>query len=173
MKYTRTAILLHWAMAVLIFSQLALGWWLVLSHPDGAGARPNAAHLHRTIGFLLGALLVFRVAWRLQHQTPLPPRTMPEWQATVAKMTHMALYLLMLMMPLSGFLAASFGPGPFQMLGVTLPNWAGSDREVHDFFTGLHFATAMLLSVLVAVHVIAALKHWLIDRDQVMSRMLP
>ena len=171
-RYTWEAMLLHWLLAVLAIGMLSLGFWLGDVPRDTPG-RDFYVDLHRSFGVLALLLVLLRLAWRATHRPPPFPSTMPRWQMLAASLTHGLLYLCILLQPLSGYLASAFSKKGVMFFGMPLPQWAWDDKPLRSFFGEVHGVVAVALVVLIAVHVLAALKHLLLDRDQVFQRMLP
>jgi cytochrome b561 len=172
-RYTSTAIALHWLIALLLLGQFAFG--LILGDiPRGTPDRGIYVNLHKSTGILLGLLIVVRIAWRLSHTPPPLPHTMPVWQQHAARCSHAALYLCMLMLPLSGYLASNFSKYGVKFFNVVrMPPWGPDDKVLYGFFNQMHQLTALLLAVFVGVHVLAVAKHMLIDHDGLLLRMWP
>lgn len=171
-RYTWQAIALHWLLAALIIGMLALGYSLE-DIPRNTPARGFYVNLHKSFGVLVLMLVLLRLIWRLGHKPPPPDAGMPRWQAVAAAWSHGLLYLCILLQPLSGYLASSFGKYGVKFFGMQLPNWGWEDKALRGFFGEMHDVVATALVVLIAIHVLAAFKHLLIDRDQVFQRMLP
>lgn len=171
-KYTWQAMLLHWLLAVLVIGMLALGYSLG-DIPRNTPARGFYVNLHKSFGMLVLVLVLVRIVWRVTHKPPPLEANLPRWQAVAAIWSHRLLYLCILLQPLSGYLASSFGKYGVKFFGIELPNWGWEDKTLRGFFGGIHGFVAMALVVLIAIHVLAALKHLLINRDQVFQRMLP
>lgn len=171
-KYTWQAMLLHWVLAVLVVGMLALGFSLE-DIPRNTPERGFYVNLHKSFGVLALVLVLLRITWRVTHKPPPLEASLPRWQAVAAAWSHRLLYLCILLQPLSGYLASSFGKYGVKFFGVELPNWGWEDKALRGFFGGVHGFVAMALVVLIAIHVLAALKHLLVDRDQVFQRMLP
>ena len=171
--YTATAIALHWLIALLLLGQFAFG--LVLDDiPRGTPARGLYVNLHKSSGIVIGLLIVLRIAWRLKHTPPPLPAGMPTWQRTAARFSHVALYLCMLALPLSGYLASNFSKHGIKFFNlVRLPPWGPDDKTLYAFFNGTHHVAALLLALFVGLHVLAVAKHMLIDRDGLLWRMWP
>ena len=167
-RYTRTAVALHWLMALLIAAQAGLGWYMT-SIEDEGGERYFG--LHMSMGLIVAGLLVWRIAWRLRHRPPSLPQTIPAWQRAAAHATHWFLYAAMAAMPLAGFLGASMTKEGVVFLGQPLPRLASPDHDMAEQFFAIHSLIATLLVVAVAVHVLAGLKHLLLDKDGVFERM--
>jgi cytochrome b561 len=172
-RYTPTAIALHWLIAVLLLGQFAFGLMLE-DIPRGTPERGLYVNLHKSSGIVIGLLIVLRIAWRLAHAPPPLPATMPAWQRLAARLSHAALYLCMLMLPLSGYLASNFSKHGIKFFNlVRLPPWGPDDKTLYAFFNGTHHVTALLLAFFVGLHVLAVAKHMLFDRDGLLWRMWP
>lgn len=171
--YTGTAIALHWFIAVLLLGQFAFG--LALEDiPRGTPERGYYVNLHKSVGILIGVLILLRLAWRLTHKPPPLPDTMAPWQRRAAWFSHAALYACMLALPLSGYLASNFSRHGIKFFNmVRWAPWGPDDKTLYALFNGAHHLAALLLAVFVAVHVLAVAKHMLIDRDRLLLRMWP
>jgi cytochrome b561 len=170
-RYTPPAIALHWLIALALVGLFALGLYMT-----GLKLSPQKLQLyswHKWAGVCLFALALARVAWRIGHRPPpLPP--MPRWQHAAAEGLHHLLYLLMLIIPLSGWLMSSAKGFQTVLFGVLpLPDLLAKDQATGDVLQTVHAWLNYSLAGLVAVHAGAALKHHFIDRDDVLLRMLP
>lgn len=161
--------LLHWLLAAALFAQIALGWWMLDIPKSPPGLRAGWFNLHKSIGLTVAAATVFRLVWRATHPVR-QAEGLPRWQSLAARLTHGALYLCVLLMPLSGYLGSSFSGYPVRLFGVVLPSWTSAWPAGKQAMSSLHYATAWLLMGLVALHVGAALWH-LMRRDGVAGRM--
>jgi len=169
--YTMPAIVLHWTLAVLIAFMAGLGWYMMTVEHDPSG--PWFIDLHKSVGLIVLALVLVRLAWRAGHRPePLPP-SMPQWQVTTARLTHVLLYVCMLVMTVTGLLGASYQKSGLAFFGLALPRWAQPDRDLSHLLFDIHSTTVWVLVALVVLHAAAALKHVLDDRDEVFSRMWP
>lgn len=169
-RYTRTAIVLHWLIAILVIGQFALGWWMQEIPKQPAGPRVDAFNLHKSIGITLFALMALRLAWRGWHPPPpLPP--MARWQAWAARTTHALLYAALLIQPLAGYLGSEVSGYPVRYFGFILPSWAGKHLALKDALSVVHLATSWVIATLVVLHVAGALRHAFIDRDKLLVRM--
>jgi cytochrome b561 len=169
-RYGRAAIALHWLTAVLILGMLLLGFWMV-GIPRNTPARGFTFNLHKSFGIVIGVLVVARVLWRLRHPAPRLPPAMPRWQAAMARASHFLLYACMVLQPLTGYLGSSFNKYGVKVFGLALPQWGWEDKALRGVFTTLHGWLAITLSLLIAVHVLAACSH-LLRRDGIFQRML-
>jgi cytochrome b561 len=170
--YTRTAISLHWAIALLIFAAFPLGLYmhnLPLS-PD----KLKLFSYHKWIGITALTLAVVRVAWRVNHRFPGLPTIMPRWERFSALAMHNLLYALILAVPLSGWLMSSATGFQTVWFGVLpLPDLIGKDKELGHLLLELHQALNFLLITLVGGHIAAALKHHFVAHDHILPRMVP
>lgn len=170
--YTPTAIALHWLVGLGLLGTLALGFYM-----HDLPLSPQKLQLyswHKWAGVSLFLLALIRVLWRVSHRPPAPPAGMPRWQVLAAESVHGLLYLLMFAIPLSGWLMSSAKGFQTVWFGVLpLPDLIGKDAELGKTLQQLHFSLNVLLLALVASHVGAALKHHLLDRDDVLARMAP
>jgi len=169
-RYDRTAIALHWLIALLVVAQFAWGWWMQGIPKQPPGARVDAFNLHKSFGLTILALMLLRASWRASHAPPaLPP--MPAWQATLAGITHVLLYAVLFLMPLSGYFGSVWSGYPVKYFGITLPDWHWKSPALKEFASGVHLVTAWVLATAVTLHVAGALKHALVNRDGLLARM--
>lgn len=170
--YTRTAVALHWVIALLILAAVPLGLYMT-----GLKLSPLKLQLysyHKWLGVTIAALVLVRLGWRLGHPAPPLPMSMPVWEQQAASALHHLLYALMLILPLSGWLMSSAKGVPTVYLGLLqLPDLLAKDEALGELLAVVHASLAYALIALVAVHVAAALKHQFVDHDVVLSRMLP
>ncbi|OMG55285.1 cytochrome b [Azonexus hydrophilus] len=170
--YTATAKALHWLMALMLFAMLALGFYM-----QGLPLSPEKLQLyswHKWAGVTIFLLVLFRLAWRFTHRPPALPASMPKLMQLAAHAGHLALYGLMLAIPLSGWLMSSAKGFQTVWFGVLpLPDLLTKDKALGDLLQTVHVSLNLLLLVVVAGHVGAALKHHFIDRDDILTRMLP
>jgi cytochrome b561 len=172
-SYDRVAVSLHWLIAAGIVAQIALGWWMIDIPKLPAGVRAYWFNLHKSIGLTLATLIVIRIVWRLTHRPPTLPTSVPDWQRRIASVSHALMYVCMIVMPLAGYLGSIFSGYPIKYFGSTLPGWGWKDDALKEFFSAVHYGTAWIFMSLIALHVTAAMKHLLLDRDVVFARMWP
>ena len=172
-RYTRTAMLLHWLVALLVIAGFALGVTMV----DIAGLTPTKLRYfswHKWIGITVLGLACIRLLWRLSHPAPAYPPTMQGWQHTTANVVHVLLYCLIFAIPVSGYFYSLAAGVPVVYLGmVPLPVLIEPNPAVKPILKALHYWLNMTLLAGFCLHVAGALKHLLIDRDGIVQRMLP
>ena len=170
--YTRTAITLHWLIALLIFSAFPLGIYMA-DLPFSPG-RLKLYSYHKWIGVTVFLLALARLAWRWRHPAPPPPAGMPAWQRIASVAAHHLLYVLILAVPISGWLMSSAKGFQTVYLGIIpLPDLLTKDKEIGDTLATVHQVLNFTMAALVITHVAAALKHYVVDRDEVLGRMIP
>lgn len=171
-RYTTTAISLHWLIAIGIAGTFSLG--LYMHELPLSPTKLQLYSWHKWAGVSLFALIVVRLLWRATHAAPPLPAQMPALQRLAANATHWALYALMVAVPLSGWLMSSAKGFQTVWFGVLpLPDLVAKDAALGDLLQDVHEALNLTMLGLVLLHAVAALKHHFIDRDDVLTRMLP
>jgi cytochrome b561 len=170
-RYTKTAITLHWLLALAILGSFGVGWYMT-----GLPLSPQRLKLynwHKWAGVTILALSGLRLLWRLTHRPP-PDLPMPPLQRRAAHAAHAALYVLFFAVPLSGWAYSSAAGFPIVWFGVLpLPDFVPVNRELAEAIKPLHHWLAYTLAGVVVVHLAGVAKHQLIDRDGLLQRMLP
>lgn len=174
-KYDSIAMLLHWVMAVLMILMVFFGEDLMEVEGEAA-ASTFLPSLHVSIGVAILVLTVLRLVWRLSNPPPPYPATMKVWEVTVSKVTHLLFYVLMVGLPLTGWLAfPEFLRESPAMSGVSV--WAlfpvPAAPSLGDFGGEVHEIGSKAAMVLIILHVLAALKHQFVDRDGILYRISP
>lgn len=170
-RYSIVSLVLHWLIAALVLGQIVL---ITLAEPEG----PNRAlwmMLHKSGGMTILALTLFRIGWRIANPAIPLPDAMARWEKIFARATHVLFYVVLLALPLTGWLAGSamglgflyYGLFQFPLLPV------GGGRETAGVLMAIHTTLPKLLYVLLALHVLGALKHQFVNRDNVLHRMIP
>lgn len=171
-KFTAVARLLHWLIAAVVIFQVSLAYTM-LDQTMGPEKIANYA-LHKSLGVTLFGLALARLIWRWWRPPPPLPLDMRPWERYFASMTHWLLYGLLFTMPLVGWLsssAANFSVSYFKIF--TLPDLVAPDHELHEQLELAHRWLAYLLFALVVVHVLAALQHHFLRKNNVLISMLP
>ncbi len=171
--YTLPAVVLHRLSAVLIIVGFVMG----LAMTDMPGLSPAKLRYfswHKWIGLTVLLVLVARVGWRIGHPPPALPAGVGRWQRRMAQGVHLALYALLLTVPFSGLLYSQAAGVPVVYLGlVDIPALMSPDAQAKAFLRTVHWVLNYVLLALVVAHVLAALKHQFIERDNLLARMLP
>ena len=171
-RYARPAITLHWLMAWLLIAVYFMG--LSIDNIPVGPDRIMVVTWHKWIGVVIALLWFPRVAVRLTHPAPALPTNGPAWQSTAARLVHAALYLLMIAIPVSGWLMSSAKGYTTTFFGLfDLPNLLDKDKELGHTLKEIHEFLANSLMILVVAHIGAALKHQLVDKDNLLERMRP
>ena len=170
-RYSGSAIALHWLTAALIVANLALGLSMV---PLPISPRKLQWYIwHKWIGITVFLLTCMRLSWRQFHPPP-EQVAMPEWQRRAAVAVHGVFYALLLVIPISGWLYSSSTGVQVVYLGlIPLPDLVPNDKALAAVLKAIHVTLNFILFALVCVHAAAALKHHFVDRDPVLTRMLP
>ncbi|MCL3883235.1 cytochrome b [Marivita sp. GX14005] len=172
-QYRLPARLLHWGMALLVLATIPAGFVMI---QDGIG-RPlqNALFLfHKNVGVLLLLLVLIRAAYRLRHPPAPLPANIPGWQRMAASLSHVALYALLILMPIAGYIRVKAGGFPIESLdALGLPPLVPRSDPLAETAKTLHYYGGIAIAALLAVHIGAAAQHGLLRRDGVFSRMWP
>ena len=148
----------------------ALGWYM-MSIEEEAGSSWYF-ELHKSIGLVVALLVAARIAWRLTHRPqPLPP-TVPMWQVRLSRVTQALLYGLMVLMPVTGYLGASYSKAGVKFFGADTVRWALPHHDLSEQYFGVHSVLIWVLVALIGVHVAGALHHLLRRKDGVFQRMV-
>jgi cytochrome b561 len=171
-RYTGVAQGLHWVTTLLIAAILPLAWVMTSVAKDN----PNRDALfmwHKSIGITIFLLVVARLTWRATHPAPALPSSMAHWEAILAKLSHWLLYVVLVVMPVSGYIMSAAGGHAVSFFGlVNLPALA-ENKDLSKLAQQVHLATQWAVYVLVALHIIATVWHITMRRDGLLERMLP
>ncbi len=169
------SIALHWLVALLVIGQWGLG--LVMGEfVKDLELKFDLFQLHKSIGFLIFVLVILRLIWRLVQPVPELPATMKPFERRLSHLSHWGFYIILLLMPVAGWVSAATSKivVPTRIFGLfTLPNPLGPNPALHEFAEEAHELLAWLLLALLLLHVAAAIKHHVIDKDELLTRMLP
>lgn len=190
-RYTKTAVVLHWLIAIAIFGMFALGWYMselpkeapkqmaydlfdlgiyTWQLSEEASPRTFYFNLHKSIGITLLALIAFRIFWRITHKPPALLSSYSAIERKLATAAHHLLYLLMVALPISGIVMAMSSKYGVKWFGLEfLPGLDNPD--LRDAFKEVHEIIGVVILLVVIVHILGALKHKFIDRDTTMQRM--
>jgi cytochrome b561 len=179
--YSTVAITLHWLIALAMLTNIALAWYFgTLKGPEAVAP----VQLHKSIGITVLLLTLIRIGWRFTHAPPPLPEHMAGWEKFAARANHLVFYGLMLAMPLSGWAMVSASPlikvHPTVLYWTVpwpvfpgLPTDPDQLHAARKLFGKTHSLLAWVAYATILLHVAAALKHQLIDRDDVLAHMIP
>ena len=172
LRYTRTAIALHWLVALGLFGLLGLG--IYMADLPLSPSKLKYYSWHKWAGVTVFLLVIVRLAWRIGHAPPPLPSHMGVLERMVAHAGHHLLYVLMIVIPLTGWLMSSAKGFQTVWFGVLpLPDLLAKDEALGNLLQATHKYLNYTMLAVVIGHVAAALKHRFIDRDEVLQRMLP
>jgi cytochrome b561 len=166
--YDRAARAVHWLVAMLVVAVIAFGW-AGAAAPLNTPARDQLLLLHRSIGLTILAAMTFRAAWRFSHAPPPLPASVRRLERVLAHCTHFLLYLVFILMPLSGYVNAAAAGHMIVTISPLLPE----DNRLSQMAIAIHLVGQYAALLLVALHVAGALLHAIVHRDGVLERMLP
>jgi cytochrome b561 len=191
-RYTKTAKVLHWLIAIAIFGMFVLGWymsdlpkeapkqmaydlfdWGIFTWQLAEEASPRTFYfnLHKSIGVTIFALILFRILWRFTHKPPALIATYKAWERKLANGAHHLLYLLMVALPLSGIIMAVASKYGIKWFGIEFIGGL-DNKPLREAFKEVHEFVGLVILLVVIVHIIGALKHKFIDKDETLNRML-
>ncbi len=170
-QYGLISIFLHWSMALLCIGLVFIG--LSMTNMPDSDDKWWLYSLHKSLGLLLLGLLLLRILWRLSQIQPALPKQMKRWEIFAAHATHISLYALMMILPVSGYLDSVAGGYKTQFFGANVPLLVAQDKPLAELALAVHRYASYWLYVLFALHVSAALKHHFILRDKLLQRILP
>ncbi len=189
--YTRPARRFHWWVALFVFLQIPLGLYMkyrgdempgvndkgepvkgVFNGIADGGLTDTLYNSHKVLGLLILALVLFRLMYRLTHGAPPSDKSVPAALTGIGHLTHWLLYLLLIAVPIGGYIATSYY-GALDTFGVHLPAVTPKDEKFADVIYGWHGLGAQLIFVLVLLHIGAALFHRFVRKDRTVERMLP
>jgi cytochrome b561/polyisoprenoid-binding protein YceI len=179
-RYHGIAIALHWLIAVLIIGMLAIGK-LMISLDESDPQRFDLTQWHKSFGIVILALMVLRLLWRLGHRPPRLPEHMKSWEVQVAGLTHVLLYLLIFLLPISGWIMVSASPLDLSTVlfnRIPFPHLPffdslASKAGISALFADIHELAGSALILLLLAHIGAALRHQYVLHDDIMTRMSP
>ena len=191
-SYTKTAKVLHWLIAIGIFGMFALGWFMselpkeapkqiaydlfnlgvyTWNLSEEISPRTFYFNLHKSIGVTIFALILIRILWRITHRPPALLASYKAWESKLASGAHHLLYLLMVALPLSGIIMATYSKYGIKWFGLELIKGL-DNKDMRELFYEAHEIIGLIILLVIIVHIIGALKHKFIDKDDTLKRML-
>ncbi len=190
-KYSKPAIILHGLTALFIFALFGLGWYMAELPKDAAktatldlfdlgvytmqfaeAVSPRAFYfnLHKSLGVTVMALILLRLYVRFTHPVPAFPLTMKAWEVRLAELMHKGLYVLMVAMPVTGIIMSLNSKYGIMWFGIPLVGGV-DNKEMREVFEEVHETVGVVLITAIVLHVASAIKHKVVDKDDIMSRM--
>ncbi len=173
LTYRTPARLLHWIMAVLVLAMIAAGLVMVREGLDRSVQ--NALFIfHKNVGILVLGLAVVRLLYRRRHPAPPLPAHVPDWQARAAHFSHLALYGLMIALPVAGYIRVKAGGFPIEALdALGVPALVPRSEALAELAKQVHYIAGLVLCAVVGAHILAGFHHLVVRRDGVFSRIWP
>lgn len=190
-RYTKTAVVLHWLIAICIFGMFALGWFMselpkeapkqmaydlfdwgiyTINLAEEASPRTFYFNLHKSIGITILALIAFRLFWRITHKAPAILTSYKAWERKLATGVHHLLYLLMVALPATGLIMAVASKYGVKWFGLELIGGL-DNKDLRDIFKEAHEIIGVIILLVLVLHIVGALKHHFIDKDDTVKRM--
>ena len=190
-SYTKTAKVLHWLIALGIFGMFALGWFMselpkeapkqmaydlfnlgvyTWSLTEEISPRTFYFNLHKSIGVTIFALILIRILWRITHRPPALLASYKAWESKLASGAHHLLYLLMVALPLSGIIMAIYSKYGIKWFGIGLIKGL-DNKDMRELFYEAHEIIGLIILLVIILHILGALKHKFIDKDDTLKRM--
>jgi cytochrome b561 len=174
--YTRTARTLHWTTVALLALQFPVGLYMVY-RGNTLNLWDNLTNVlysgHKLAGVTILLIVLWRIVYRMTRGAPADEPTIEAWHRILSRLNHWGLYALLIAAPIAGYIGISLFPA-LDIFGlITLPGVVDPDKEAAKTAFGVHRILVMLLALLIAMHVAAALYHYLIRKDNVLGRMIP
>ena len=171
LRYTKVASSLHWLIAVAVLVNIGLA---LFTEGLPRETRGPLMGIHKALGITILALTVLRLLWRLGHKGPPLPPTVASWERVLGRAVHVLFYLLLLALPLSGWVWMSAADRPIDFFGLfMLPSIAVPSEALADTMHERHEMLGLTMVALAALHIAAALKHQFVNRDGLIGRMNP
>lgn len=171
LQYTQVAIWLHWLIGLAVIANIALA---MLTEGLPRETQRTAMDIHKALGITILALTVVRIAWRLGHRPPPLPAAIPGWQRLFGRITHGLFYVLLILLPLSGWVWMSAAGRPIDFFGLfAVPVIVAPNEALADVMHDRHEVLGLTMLALAAIHILAALKHQFVDRAGLIGRMNP
>lgn len=173
--YTRTAQLLHWVMAIIFITAWIIGFYSgnFLSYDVDGSFKGEIITLHKNIAVLIIFFLVIRIFWRYTHPVPDLPDSMSPVMQKLAHIGHLVLYLILIALPVSGAIFSWSAGHPVPIVYLTeFPRLLQENPSIVAIARPVHVYLAWFAGLMIAGHILVALKHHFIDKDHVLKSML-
>ena len=169
-RYGSIAIFFHWIIAFSVIGMLLFGFFMDV-FPKGE-IRTSAINVHKLIGLIILCLMILRMAWTISNVKPLFPAELPAWQHYAERTGHLLFYILLIAMPISGWvMSTADDKAPHFFQHIIAAPWITPNKETSDLFWTFHSKLAWIIVAFIILHVLAALKHHFINKDNILKRM--
>lgn len=169
--YGSISMLFHWLVFLLVLIMIPLGYFM--EDIQDVALRGEIINVHKLIGVSILVLMLLRLLWVLNNVKPLLPFQTPAWQRFSERCVHFLLYAALIAMPLSGLIGAVSGGKPPHLFGINIELPIETNKSLAKFvFSNIHNPLAIILIALISIHILAALYHHFIKRDDILRRML-
>ncbi|MCG6941871.1 MAG: cytochrome b [Thiohalocapsa sp.] len=162
----------HWLVVILVIAQLVVGF-IFADYPSTSPTWIELFPVHTTLGLSILILMLLRLGWRGANPVPSLPDTLPRWQQVAARATHWLFYLLLILVPIGGYVLVSAGGKPIPFFGWELPPVIPKTPSLNSPIFILHATGAWVVAVLIVLHAGAALRHEWVLRDNTLRHMVP
>ena len=169
-KYSLLMRVFHWTTGIMIISLLGFGLWMS-NLPNDYPNKFSYYDTHKSLGMILLALVLLRLVNRLLSSVPLLPNNIPKSNAWLSQVSIIALYLCMVAMPIFGYLMSNFAGYQVKIFGTDVPMLFNPNPVLGMFFNQAHRFTGFVLIGLIVLHLMGTLKHYLIDKINLLARM--
>lgn len=170
--YSNSIVLLHWLIALAVFILIGTGWYMV-GLEKGTPPVARYYNFHKSMGMVSLVLVALLINARLRNRPPGLPGALPAWEVRAAKASHWVMYVLLVLVPLSGYIESNFAKWGIKFFGIVhLPSWGPENEALYNAFNQVHVWSANLFAALIGLHFLAAIKH-AVQRSGVVPRMLP
>jgi cytochrome b561 len=177
-RYATSISTLHWLIAIGIIALVITGWYMVtlprtIDLPEGeVSTRAFWFNLHKSIGLIVLALTALFLYKRARLGAPGLPASVPQWEARAGIFGHWLMYILMIAVPVTGYIESNFTQWGVDFFGFHMEPWGPEDQRLYYIFNRIHVYSSNIFAGIIGLHIAAAIRHAL-KRDGVMTRMLP
>ncbi len=169
-RYSTTAIIIHWLMAIMIIAMIGLGFYMT-GLEKGSDERSWFFGFHKSMGLTLALLAIIRLGWKIFSPSLALPDYVAPLHRKMATVTHHLLYLIMFIQPVSGYISSSFSGYKTRFWGIPLPHWGSKQPELNQLFTNIHDVSAFFLVALLLLHFAGVIYHLQKKETNLLKRM--